>query len=381
MCCILRVDWSKYPLTQQIWEEFGRMSLRERRVFLKEHSLQYTQGHVPQCEDCLHVFFNCQCNNQEFQERKKLWLKELSKSFEEKLRHSEDIVREKTQLIKDNNLKIVLAYSGGIDSECCLQLFKEPISQGVIKVIVGNTTSELPDTYKRWREAEQELGVKFMYGLPERGTTFESNANIFGLPVYSRNACVVMAGEKKHIKREESSSQSRRSTIMCCFNLKDKPQKLLLKGYDGDILGLKATESRGRSISLKKTGDCFFSNDMKWHIRPIAWWTIDDEWEFQKEKGFKYNGIYDKTNCGTKGKYKLSTGGYYKIRSGCAYCPQGIHNGYLEWLKEYYPTYFNKLVNIYNNVSAKHNDGIDFNKVLEIKKVKNPSLFSSSVFS
>jgi 3'-phosphoadenosine 5'-phosphosulfate sulfotransferase (PAPS reductase)/FAD synthetase len=223
------VNWSKYPLTQKDWGYFATLDRIGRRKFMKEHGLQYQRkNNVPKCEKCIHVFFHCVCEDPEFAKKKALWQAELNKSFKEKLGHSEELVQKVLEKARKYHLKIYLAYSGGIDSECCLQLFKEGIKEGLITVIVGNTTTELPDTFRRWKEAESELGVKFIYALPERGVTFKSNSIKYGLAIYSRNN----GDESKKIP-----------TKQCCGNLKEKPQFKLMKDADGIILGLKATEN------------------------------------------------------------------------------------------------------------------------------------------
>lgn len=354
----MKVNWSKYPLSQELWELYKNSPRVQRYKFLKEQGLQYSRGEVPRCEICNHGFFNCVCDNQEFQEKRRQQQIEMHKSFEDKLKHSEQLVKEKGDIIIKNNLKIYLGYSGGIDSECCLQLFGNLVKSGNIKVIVGNTLSELPQTYKRIYQAERELGVKFLYAYPKSGITFETNAIEHGLPIYPRNN---FNGEANKIP-----------TVRCCHNLKETPQKMITKGYDGNILGLRVDESRARSMAIKNRGECFINIDGAWSIRPIAWWTRDDEWKYQELKGFNYNEIYDNTNIGKIGKYKIKSGKIINIRSGCAYCPQGIHSGYLEWLYKFYPTYFDKLIKIYDSIALVRGDNIDFKKVLEIKKVKDP---------
>lgn len=350
----MQVDWSKYPLSQKDWEYFATLTRGERAKFLKGHNLQYQRGEVPICELCSHAFFNCKCNDPEFAKKKAKWQKELAKSFKEKLRHSEELVQKVEDKARKYHLKLYLGYSGGIDSECCLQLFKQLIKEGIVTVIVGNTTTELTDTYNRWKEAEKELGVKFVYALPPRRTTFKSNSIKYGLALYPRNA---------------GDEAKKKPTKMCCGNLKEKPQAKLMKDADGIILGLKATESQGRRWAIYKDGDCFVSKtNSKWYIRPIAYWTSEDEWKFQKLRGFHYNKIYDKTNCHKTGYYLLSSGKLFQIRSGCAFCPQSIHSGYLEWLKEYYPKWYKALIKIYNEIGQARGDGINFLQVLIIKK-------------
>lgn len=359
----MQVDWSKYPLSQKDWEYFATLDRVGRRKWLKggNHEgliLQYQRNEVPRCEVCSHAFFHCVCGDQEYAKKKAKWQAELNKSFEDKLRHSEELVEYVLEKARKYHLKLYLAYSGGIDSECCLQLFKKGIIEGLITVIVGNTTTELPDTYRRWKEAEAEFEVKFIYALPERGVTFKSNSIKYGLAIYPRNSQSKTSG----------SEAMKIPTKRCCGNLKERPQQKLMKDMDGVILGLKATESQGRMFSIKKNGDCFFSSKGKWNIKPIAYWTIEDEWTFQKLRLFKYNTIYDRTNCGKTGFYKLSTGKLFQIRSGCAFCPQGIHSGYLEWLKEYYPNWYHTLIKIYNEVAQVRGDGMNFIQILIIKK-------------
>jgi 3'-phosphoadenosine 5'-phosphosulfate sulfotransferase (PAPS reductase)/FAD synthetase len=371
---LVTIDWSKYRFPESVW--FSLDTRSKRTKFFKENGIQYSRGEVPRCALCNHVYFNCKCDDPEFQRKKRYWQEQISKPFEEKLDKAVKLVSIHINDIKEKHLKIYLAYSGGIDSECCLQLYKEPIKEKLIDVIVGNTLTELPDTYKRLYQAEKELGIKFKWATPKCGVTFETNAIEYGLPLYPRNNIINIDSKQTLEQIDTASEINKKPTKMCCHNLKENPQALLTNSYDGNILGLRATESQARGMAVKHglniDRDCYFGTVAEWDIRPIAWWTRKDEWKFQKLREFNYNGIYDKTNIHQIGKYKTSTGRVIDIRSGCAYCPQGIHQGYLEWLHEYYPKHFKMLVKIYNNVALKSDNKIDFNKVLEIKKVKDP---------
>lgn len=336
---LCKIDYSKYPLSKEDWKYFSTLNKSGRRKFLKSYNLQYMRGEVPRCSVCNHVFFNGKCGDKDYLKKMSKRKKKLNESFEEKLLRSQQLVKNVLDNAKQNNLIFYLAYSGGIDSECCLQLFKDGIKEGIIKVIVGNTTTELPDTCKRWKEAEKELDVKFLYSLPDKGVSFKSNAIKNGLPLFPRNY---------------GDTLLQKPTKECCKNLKEYPQFKLFKSLkiNGIILGLKATEqSYGRRLTIYKNGDYFLAKDGKWHIYPIAYWNIKDEWLFQKKMKFKYNKIYDKTNIEKKGFYKLKNNKLYQIRSGCGFCPQSIHKGYLEWLREYYPKWFKTLKKIYNEVA------------------------------
>lgn len=360
------VDWSKYPLTQKDWEFFATLDPEKERSgkrnkWLKERGIQYPK--VPICKGCNKVFFHCMCDDSSFktkEEREKYrvkkanWQAELAKSFEEKLKHSEELIQRVLEMARKDNLKFVLAYSGGFDSDNCLELCKEGIKEKLITPIIGNTITELPDTQERWKEAEADLSVPFIRATPKIGVTFKSNAIKNGLPIYPRNS---------------GAEKDRRPTKLCCRNLKENPQFEKQKDFNGVIMGLKATEeSRGRQWTIKRNGDCFLGKNGKWHIYPIAYWTIEDEWKFQQLRGFKYNKIYDKTNCGIKGKYKLQSEKFLMIRSGCAFCAQSIHSGYLEWLQEYYPKTYNALIKVYNEVAQARGDGMNFLQVLLLKK-------------
>lgn len=349
---LCKIEYDKYPMNKEFWLYFATLTKGERAKTLKQNKLQYMRGEVPRCSQCDKVFFNGVCGDPNYRKKINIRQAKLHASFEDKLIYSQTLVKKVLNDARANNWIIYLAYSGGIDSECCLQLFKEGIKEGLVKVIVGNTTTELPDTTRRWKEAEKELGIKFLYSIPERGITFKSNAIKNGLALFGRNS---MGRSKDNSGNKIIGDQSLLvPTKECCENLKERPQAKLLKKLkvNGIILGLKATEqSYGRRLTIYRKGDYFLHSNGTWRIYPIAYWTLDDEWKYQEKMGFKYNTIYDKTNIDKKGVYKLKNGKLYHIRSGCGFCPQTIQNGYLEWLKEYYPKWFDALKKIYNEVA------------------------------
>lgn len=368
----------EYPSSEAYWAgHFAKLSQPERRNELKKYKWQYQRAEVPRCMDCNKVFFNCMCDDSTFttpenrdiyNDKKANWKFELGKSFEEKLAYSESLVKRVDEQINKYNKKIYLAYSGGIDSETCLRLFKELVMNGKIKVTFANTMSELPDTYLRVREAEKEMGVKFIWTTPAQGMVFRTNAIVHGLPVYPRNSISKTSGDE-YLKTP---------TKMCCETLKERPQALLQKDMDGIIMGLRADENQGRQWTVKKQGACFLDMNSKWRVRPIAYWTIEDEWKYQEKMGFKYNAIYDKTNINRKGFYQLKSSKLFQIRSGCAYCIQPIYGGYLEWLHEYYPKYYTMLKKTYDDVAdIRMKEGKDtvrmgFCEICKIKKVTAP---------
>jgi 3'-phosphoadenosine 5'-phosphosulfate sulfotransferase (PAPS reductase)/FAD synthetase len=304
----------------------------DKRKFLRDNHLQYAD--VPRCEKCRHAFHKCICFNQKEKNRtkrlrKKLEL-EMHRPFEEKLRESENLVN---QVIKEQKGKqIYLAYSGGIDSECCVQLFKDAIAKGLVTVVIGDTLVEFPETRARWAELQKEIPTgKFIIARPERGVSFMSIVRDNGgkFPIYSRGTAKI---------------EDREATKKCCKRLKKDPMHKQTKNADVLILGLRKAENQYRGMIIFRMGNYFHSKALKtWRVYPIAYWTIEDVWKFQKLKGFKYNVIYDKTNCNKTGFFITKSKKIYQIRTGCWCCPQSIHSGYLDWLEEYFPQFRNAL--------------------------------------
>jgi len=300
------------------------MNLGQRRRFLVEQGIQYKD--VPRCKKCIHVFFKCVCGNKEYLKKMKKNRVLLNASFEKKVEHSKKLVDK--LLKKTKGKKIYLAYSGGIDSECCVQLFKDYIKDGKVIVITGLTFVDFPESINRINELEKELGIEILRAKPK--VTFKYIVDKYGLPMYSRS----------------SSEKSKRiATSRCCDLLKKQPMNKMTKDACALILGLRVEENRYRKMVILQKGDLFFSNSHKsWRVYPIAYWTIDDVWKFQKMKNFKYNKIYDNTNCAKRGFFKLDNGKFYQIRTGCWACPQAIKGGYLIWLEKYYPQFYKTLM-------------------------------------
>lgn len=308
------------------WKHYGTLSFGERRKFLKENGLQYRN--VPTCKVCHHVFFNCKCNDEEYHKKIERGMQLLKAPVRSKVQHSMQLAKQVME--EHRGEKIYLAYSGGIDSECCVQLFRNEIMKGEVKVIVGDTLVAFPESRERWSNLEKELNQKILFTRPERGISFKTIVREYGLPIHSRSS---------------NDKTKRRATIRCCSLLKKQPMKKVTKDVDVLIMGLRAEENRNRKLGILNKGDYFYSkSNHSWRVYPIAYWSIEDVWKFQEYFGFRYSAIYDKTNCGRKGFYKLKNGKFYQIRTGCWCCPQAIRTGYLEWLKEHYPKFYKVLL-------------------------------------
>ncbi len=307
-----KIDW-KGRKELFTFNNYSNMKQGERARFNKLHSLQFRDE--PTCTVCNHVYFNCICDDEIAKGILRVRKAEMKKPFEEKLKYSRDFVEKVLKELKGK--RIFLAYSGGFDSECCLQLFKESVIDSRVKVIFGDTLMNYPASYDRINAVEKELGIKILRAKPAKGVSFRKIVSEHGLPLYSRGS--------------SSDSKHAQATKKCCEYLKKRPMRLATKGIDATILGLKASENQYRRFSILRFGDFHKTKISGYRILPIAYWNLKDEWKFQKLECFNYNRLYDM-------KFKLADGREYKPRTGCWCCPQPSYApGHLCWLKRYYP--------------------------------------------
>lgn len=330
---------------RDFWLPMANATLIEHRKFLKDNNLRFKNW--AWCRKCNHPFWNCKCEDTAYKLQAQAIAKLRFAPFREKLAYSRRLIKQ--ALKEQKGKKMILAYSGGFDSECVLQLLKKPIMKGLIQVAYGNTGCDYPDTYVRLSQCAKELGIEIIKSVPEKGTTFETLTVKYGLPTAPRG----------------SGSSARGATEMCCKYLKHKPLQDKTKGCEVLFEGLRLEENNYRKLSILHTGGYKYNKTTKqWRVYPLAFWTTEDSWKFQKLMGFNYNKIYDKTNCGKKGHFTVSDGSDLKIRSGCWKCPQSIPLGSDEWLEQYYPTLFNHIKKDMAQLSAY----IDTMRVLRTQK-------------
>lgn len=335
-----RINWKS---KKDFWlqSNYHNMTNSERRGFLKGKGLEYSD--IPICKDCQHIYCKCVCHNEKYREKIDARKKLFKSSFEDKLKFSQELVK---KVLNENiGKKIYLAYSGGIDSECCVQLFKDAIIDGRIQVVWGDTLVEFVDTRNRIQELENEFGIKVTRATPERGMSFKTVVQKYGLPLYSRAS---------------KSKEKQVATLKCCYLLKKKPMKQITKHWNVAILGLRLEENMYRTSLIYNRGSYFFSKtNQMFRVYPIAYWTIEDVWKFQKLMEFHYNRLYDNTNCQKIGFYKLNNGTFYQIRTGCWSCPQARYSGYLEWLQTFYPRFFSAIMKNYGLDKVIEAEGIN----------------------
>jgi 3'-phosphoadenosine 5'-phosphosulfate sulfotransferase (PAPS reductase)/FAD synthetase len=72
-------------------------------------------------------------------------------------------------------------------------------------------------------------------------------------------------------------------------------KQLVSMGYDGQVVGLRADENRGRFMNFKVHGAVYYHNGYgAYTCQPIADWSYDDVWAYIFSNGIDYCKTYDK---------------------------------------------------------------------------------------
>ena len=187
---------------------------------------------------------------------------ELRKKIDQSIRLLQSIPTDKGQ--------ITLAYSGGKDSDVCLELCK---MAGIpFRAVYHSTTIDPPGTIKH---------------------------------VYDNNVSITRPNKTFFSLMRENGFPSRYKR-WCC--------RLLKEFYDGDIIvqGIRASESKKRAKKYKEPEQCrVYDKKHKSRVyMPILQWTDEDVKEFVTERGVKCHPLY----------YR---GGQFDVtqRLGCIGCP------------------------------------------------------------
>ena len=201
---------------------------------------------------------------------------ELKKKIEQSIKLLRSIPTDKGQ--------ITLAYSGGKDSDVCLELCK---MAGIpFRAVYHSTTIDPPGTIKH---------------------------------VYDNNVSITRPNKTFFSLMRENGFPSRYKR-WCC--------RLLKEFYDGDIIvqGIRASESKKRAKKYKEPEQCrVYDKKHKSRVyMPILYWTDDDIKEFVTERGVKCHPLY----------YR---GGQFDVtqRLGCIGCPLQSSAKRIKQFKQY----------------------------------------------
>ena len=190
----------------------------------------------------------------------------MTPQLEKKVEQSIKLLRS----IPQDKGDIILAYSGGKDSDVCLELCK---MAGIpFKAVYHSTTIDPPGTIRHVEE----------------------------------NGVEISRPKEPFFRLLQKHGYPSRFARYCC--------KLLKERYDSDIVvqGIRASESNARADRYKEPEQCrVYDKKHKSRVyMPILYWTDEDIKEFVTERGIKCHPLY----------YR---GGQFDVtqRLGCIGCP------------------------------------------------------------
>lgn len=189
----------------------------------------------------------------------------MTPQLEKKVEQSIKLLRS----IPQDKGDITLAYSGGKDSDVCLELCK---MAGIpFKAVYHSTTIDPPGTIRHVEE----------------------------------NGVEISRPKEPFFRLLQKHGYPSRFVRYCC--------KLLKERYDSDIVvqGIRASESNARADRYKEPEQCrvYDKNHKSRVYMPILYWTDEDIKEFVTERGVKCHPLY------YRGQFDVTQ------RLGCIGCP------------------------------------------------------------
>ncbi|SJZ77510.1 phosphoadenosine phosphosulfate reductase family protein [Selenihalanaerobacter shriftii] len=235
--------------------------------------------------------------------------------------------------------KIVVICSWGKDSLTVLHLVKRVADKLDKKfdVLWNNTLLHYPDIYKVKDELEDKWDLNIIETRP---------ANIDNGEVEIKNPNYWNIVDHYGFPGLDGSDRSKRANSVCCYYLKKKPTKSVIKKNNWDLMfdGLTAFESDRRYMNIREYS---LKHKHKGYglvkCHPIGWWRVKDVWDYIEKYDIRYPQVYDnEVQNYTKYGYTESICGHLvdrSIRSGCWACTLPISHtpGKLRQLRIYYP--------------------------------------------
>jgi len=195
--------------------------------------------------------------------------------YNEKVKYSEQLVKKFIDKYKD---KCAVSCSFGKDSMLVMWMALKVDPN--IKVIFANTGVEYSQTKKFYPLIIRELNLNFHEAKPIK--TFFQCVREYGYPD------IRYTGDKKG-----------RHAPKCCEYLKEKPLINMYKELDIGVSfqGLSADESYTRRWVIIRYGDAYKTkrraHKEMWKVYPLAYWNIDEVWQYTKENSIPVNPAYE----------------------------------------------------------------------------------------
>ena len=251
-----------------------------------------------------------------------MWNQELSRKVEE----SKDVLKLASEMSKLYYKKpLILTYSGGKDSDVMVQLAIECLEPSDFEIINSHTSVDAPETVYYIRDRFKEwsvCGIKTTIQIPryQDGTqiTMWNLIRKMGPPTRLKRFCCDRLKETSTpnrfvaigVRASESNGRKGRNV----FATRGETKKDAYYYYYSHIKeqfenSEKLRAELGAEPNEEDVYDCKFIQQAKenrnLYCNPIYEWTDSDVWSFIRERGMKYNPLYD---CGFR-------------RVGCVGCP------------------------------------------------------------
>lgn len=188
----------------------------------------------------------------------------------------------------------VVSCGGGKDGTAIALIFKKIDPK--IKILTAQPPNPLPDRNEHLKNLKSWLGDKNWIELD-----------------YDWDVDAVLAGKEKYpegLKMKKMSQWAKDEEV------------------DGVIFGVRAAESRARTINYRKNGKIYKMKD-GWRCQPIVDWSAEESICFTLLLGAPINPVYEKMG---------GIGNLEQLRDG-TWWPHGVadRGG---WMKKYYPDFY-----------------------------------------
>lgn len=137
---------------------------------------------------------------------------------------------------------------------------------------------------------------------------------------------------KCKIGYEELCAQSHELTSKSFISILERKRKEL--NCIGSFIGLRAEESRARTLNLATRGELYKTKDGIWRCCPLGRWEVLDVFAYLASNDIEINPCYFHNALKQPEEVRLS----WALPT-----PNGIRRGYLEHLRRYYPKQFIRL--------------------------------------